>query len=83
MSKGKKYLWDRADGRHYIRAWVEGKGRDREYAVQVWLNKAKPEGEPDGDWAMPFAFGLQGSIEQSIVNTLSDAKRKEQADEKA
>ena len=64
-----KYLVDEVRGKSYVRAWKEGKGREREFCVQVWLNKDKPKGEPDGDWGMPFEFGLEGSIDQSLLQT--------------
>ena len=54
------------DGRH-VRAWKEGRGHG-EYMVQVW-NSGKPEGEPDGDWAMPGIIGLDGAVSQSLLQT--------------
>lgn len=52
----------------YVRAWKEGKGRDREIAVQVW-NSGKPEGEPEGDWGMPGILPVTAAIEQAILQT--------------
>ena len=52
----------------YVRAWKEGRGRQQEIMVQVWIN-GNPDGEPQGDWAMPGIIGLEGAIEQSILQT--------------
>ncbi len=54
---------------HYVKAWAEGRGRNREIIVQVWLNGADPVGEPDGDWAMPGVLPTDAAIDQSILNT--------------
>ncbi len=70
--KPKKYQHDgtyTCDGKTvYIRAWKEGKGRNAEIAVQVWL-KGKPEGEPEGDWGMPGVLPVTAAIEQAILQT--------------
>lgn len=68
-AKPPKLLVDTARGAHYIQAYKEGKGRNAEYVVKVWKNKATPDGEPDGDWAMPSVLGVEVSIAQAIVQT--------------
>lgn len=52
----------------YVRAWNEGRGRNKETIVQVWKS-ATPEGEPQGDWAMPAFLGPIACIEQAILQT--------------
>lgn len=73
-----KYLFDgprvckrqgHPDRTDYVRAWHEGKGRNAEIAVQVWKGKDKPDGEPDGDWAMPVILGADTSIAQAVAQT--------------
>lgn len=74
-----KYLYDDAfqfdapgiaPTKHYIRAWKgEGRGRNAELVVQVWHGKTKPEGEPDGDWAMPYILGVPNCIRQAVAQT--------------
>ena len=64
MAKKIKYLYDGVRGGYYVRAWKEG----REIAVQVWVN-TEPEGEPNGDWAMPGIIGVEASIAQAIFQT--------------
>lgn len=72
MAKEIKYLHNGVYQTHFIRAWKE----KREWAIQVWLDKAAPEGEPQGDWEMPGAFPTIAAIEQSILNTKNDIKDK-------
>jgi hypothetical protein len=67
VKKPKKYLFDGLKGGRYVRTWKEGRGHG-EYMVQIW-NKTTPEGEPDGDWAMPGVIGLEGSIDQAMLQT--------------
>lgn len=57
---------DRTD---YVRAWQEGRGRNAEIVVQVWVGKDKPEGEPEGDWAMPAILGVPAAVAQAVVQT--------------
>lgn len=57
---------DRTD---YVRAWQEGRGRNAEIVVQVWIGKDKPDGEPDGDWAMPAILGVPAAVAQAVVQT--------------
>ena len=64
--KAKKFVFDGKRDKNYVRAWKEGR---QEIVVQVWLNKDTPEGEPEGDWAMPAVFGIMGCIEQAILQT--------------
>lgn len=52
----------------YVRSWREGKGRNAEIIVQVWLS-GKPEGDPDGDWGIPGVFGLEGAVAQAVIQT--------------
>lgn len=73
MPKSIKYAWNDVHGEHYVRAWKER----RNYAVQVWLNKTTPNGEPDGDWAYPAVLGLATVIAQAILDTKEDARSKE------
>lgn len=54
---------------HYIRAWKEGRGRSAEVLVQVWLDKCRAEGEPDGDWAMPALLGEIACVQQAVLQT--------------
>lgn len=75
MAKKINYLYDavrkcqhRSD---YVRAWSEGKGRNKEIVVQVWPNKTSPEGEPAGDWAMPAVLGTDVAISQAVAQTKS------------
>lgn len=68
-----KYLWNAPHAGCFIRAWAEGRGRNREITVDVWLS-GKPEGESDGQWAMPGILPLDAAIEQAILNTRSEAK---------
>lgn len=81
-TKKRRYLFDEAQvglttdhKNHYVRAWKEGRGRNAEIMVQVWYAKDKPEGEPDGDWAMPGMLPLLTAIGQAILNTQSDLKK--------
>lgn len=55
------------DGRH-IRYWTEGRGRNAETIVLIW-NSGKPEGDPDGDWAMPGVLGENACINQALLQT--------------
>jgi len=66
MAKEKKikYLHDGVHNKVYVRAWKE----KREIIVQVWLS-GKPEGEPEGDWAMPGIIGVPAAVEQAILQT--------------
>jgi hypothetical protein len=63
-----KYLVDEVRHEHYVRAWAEGRGRNREIMVHVWKGK-EPVGDPQGDWAMPAVFGLDGCIHQAVLQT--------------
>jgi len=57
-------------GTHYVRAWKGGgRGPNRELNVQVWKFKSTPEGDPDGDWAMPSLLGFNTCILQAIAQT--------------
>lgn len=53
----------------YIRAWREGGPKTGEVIVQVWVDKTSPEGEPDGDWAMPAILGFEGCVDQAHIQT--------------
>lgn len=75
--KRRKYLRDDMHNGIYVRAWKEGRGHG-EYMVQVWW-KPKPEGDPDGDWAMPGEVGLPAAVEQAIINTRQDVEEKASA----
>lgn len=68
--KPRKYKVDGLWGKtgRYVRAWTEGRGRDKEHCVQVW-NSGKPEGEPQGDWGMPGVLPLNAAVEQAIAQT--------------
>jgi len=57
------------DRKDYVRAWQEGRGRNADIIVQVWVGKDKPEGEPEGDWAMPGVLGIPACIAQAVVQT--------------
>ncbi len=50
----------------FVRAWPEGRGRAKEYCVQVWL-KDNPIGDPEGDWAMPGVLGIAACIAQAVL----------------
>ncbi len=66
MAKKIKYLFEGVvNGKVYARAWRDGRN---EIAVQVWKS-GKPEGEPDGDWAVPKCLGLDLAIKQAIAQT--------------
>lgn len=73
MAKEKKqqYVVDGPHGDAYVRAWSQGKGRNREICVQVWLH-GKMEGDPQGDWAMPGVLGYEAAIAQAIIQTKAD-----------
>lgn len=73
--KKRKYLHDGMSNGIYVRAWSEGRGRDKEIMVQVWW-KPKPEGEQDGDWAMPGMLPVAAAVDQAILNTRSDIEKK-------
>ena len=75
MTAKPKYLWNMLHNEVFVRAWGEGRGRQREIAIQVWLS-GKPEGEPDGDWGMPGILPLDAAIDQAIINTRNDVKNK-------
>lgn len=64
---GKKFIYDGIHGKAYARAWKEGKGRQAEIVVQVWMS-GTPDGEPDGDWAMPACFGI-AAVDQAVLQT--------------
>lgn len=66
MPKKIKYLVDEVRGENYIRAWKDDR---HTIAVQVWKGKKSPEGEPEGDWAMPAMLGTEVSIAQSVAQT--------------
>ena len=70
-----RYQFDGKYNAHYIRAWKEGRGRNSEIMVQVWFAKDKPEGEPDGDWAMPGVLPISAAIAQAVLNTEGDLKK--------
>jgi hypothetical protein len=66
--KGEKkirYLVNEMQGGNYIKCWKER----REIMVIVWLNKNAPEGEADGDWAMPGILGISTAIAQAVLQT--------------
>lgn len=52
----------------YVKAWKEGRGRNAEVMVQVWKS-GKPEGEPDGDWAMPGVLPVDVAVSQALLQT--------------
>lgn len=64
----RKYLQDGVYHGFYVRAWREGRGRNSEIMVQVWLTQSS-EGEPAGDWAMPGVLPLAAAMDQAILNT--------------
>lgn len=64
----RKYLVNELRGGRWVRAWAEGRGRNKEFSIQVW-NCGKPEGDPDGDWGMPGVLGLSASIDQALLQT--------------
>ena len=68
--KNKRYIFDdvHQPGEQYVRAWPEGKGRQREIVVQVWIS-GKPEGEPDGEWGMPPEIGVASCISCAVAQT--------------
>lgn len=66
MAKKPKMLVDELRSPHWIRAWKEGR---TEIAVQVWKNKTLPEGDPDGDWAMPAVLGIDTAIKVAVAQT--------------
>lgn len=68
MTEKRKQQNDRTVDGRFVRAWVEGRGRSQEVMVQIW-NCGKPDGEPDGDWAMPGILGLNLSIQQALIQT--------------
>lgn len=65
MAKKTMYLIDEARGGNYVRAFRER----RDFVVQVWLNRADPVSEPDGDWSMPGRLGLELAVEQAAFQT--------------
>ena len=73
--KKPKYLWNAPHAGCFVRAWAESRGRNKEYAIQVWMS-GKPEGEPDGDWGMPGFLPLDAAIDQAILNTKGAAEKK-------
>ena len=66
MAEKKKRTVEGQDGKHHWRAWNEGR---QSTVVQVWLNKDKADGKPDGDWEMPKVLGLSGCVSQAILQT--------------
>lgn len=71
MSKKQpRYILDGVQDGHYVRAFKER----REIVVQVWLNKTRPEGEPDGDWCMPGVLGITAAVGQAVLQTKGDKK---------
>lgn len=73
MAKKPRYVYDQAVKQHYVRAWQEGRGRNADIVVQVWLHKDKPEGEPEGDWAMPGVLGYPAAVAQAIAQTSEES----------
>jgi hypothetical protein len=67
MPKKIRYLVDGLREGRWIKLWKEGRGHG-EYMVQIW-NSGKPEGEPDGDWAMPGIIGAVGAMETAVLQT--------------
>lgn len=65
MAKKIKYLRDQVVGDNYVRCWKE-KGA---LVVQVWKGKTSPNGEPEGDWAMPSMLGVEAAVSQAIKQT--------------
>lgn len=74
MSEKKiKYVYDQVykDGQgrvRYVKCWSEGKGRGKEWAVQVW-NGPEPKGEPAEDWGMPGVLDFGTAIRQAVLQT--------------
>jgi hypothetical protein len=66
--KKQQFLVDELRNGRWVRAFKER----REIVVQVW-NSGKPEGEPDGDWAMPGVLGVEVSVAQAISQTVKPA----------
>jgi hypothetical protein len=66
--KKTRYAFDGVYKGCYVRAWAEGKGRNKEIMVQVWKS-GKAEGEPDGDWAMPGILPVTPAMDQAILQT--------------
>lgn len=56
---------------HFVKSWKE----NREWVVQVWLNKPTPDGEPEGDWSYPGVLGVDVAVSQGVLDTKSDAER--------
>lgn len=54
---------------HYVQSWREGRGRNAECIVLIWANACAPDGEPDGEWAMPGDLSDQAAIDQAILQT--------------
>ena len=71
MAKKIRYLIDAAEGGHFIRAYKDR----RDFIVQVWLDKAEPTGEPDGDWGMPAQIDLTIAVALAVAQTRDDAAR--------
>lgn len=67
-TKKPRYLVNGSIGGRFVRAWSEGRGREAEIIVQIW-NSGKPEGEPDGDWAMPKLLGETACVNQALAQT--------------
>lgn len=65
MAKATRYLIDEARGANYVRAFKER----RDIVVQVWIGRAEPVSEPDGDWSMPGRLGLGLAVEAAVSQT--------------
>jgi len=73
VEKKKRYLFDGLRDGRWIRCWSEGRGRNKEIAVQIW-NSGVAEGDPDGDWGMPGVLGVVLSIDQAVLQTPIEKK---------
>lgn len=71
MAKKIRYLVDEPRGGNYVRAFKER----RNIIVQVWLNKSEATGDPDGDWEMPGALGLDVAFAEAVAQTKADNRR--------
>lgn len=62
-SKGERDVW--------VRCWSEGRGRNKEFIVQIWDDPNAPakDAKPDHDWAMPSWCGLAGAIDQAVIQS--------------
>lgn len=63
-----RYAFDGVYKGVYVKAWAEGRGRNKEVMVQVWKS-GKAEGEPEGDWVMPGCLPTTVAMDQAILQT--------------